>query len=179
MTPGKPLYGLLAEFVDDHEVIEAARRARAAGYRRIDAFTPFPIEELEDALALPPTRLPWLVLTGGVVGGLAGYGLQYWVSVINYPLNIGGRPLHSWPAFIPVTFETTILGAALAAVLGMLALNGLPMPYHPLFNAPQFGLASRDRFFLCIEASDPQFDLERTRQFLADLRPREVIEVES
>lgn len=179
MKPGKPLYGLLAEFVDTDELIEAARQARAAGYRRIDAFTPFPVEELDDALALPPTRLPWLVLTGGVLGGLAGYGLQYWVSVINYPLNVGGRPLHSWPAFIPVTFETTILGAALAAVLGMLALNGLPMPYHPLFNAPQFGLASRDRFFLCIEASDPQFELENTRRFLVDLRPREVIEVES
>jgi hypothetical protein len=179
MRPGKTLYGLLAEFVDAHEVIEAARRARAAGYRRIDAFTPFPVEELEEALELPPTRLPWLVLAGGIVGGLAGYGLQYWVSVIEYPLNIGGRPLHSWPAFIPVTFETTILGAALTAELGMLALNGLPMPYHPLFNAPQFGLASRDRFFLCIEASDPQFELDKTRQFLADLHPREVIEVEN
>ena len=99
MSAGKPLYGLLAEFIDAHEVIEAARQARAAGYQRIDAFSPFPVEELEDALALPPTRLPWLVLTGGVLGGLAGYALQYWVSVINYPLNIGGRPLHSWPAF--------------------------------------------------------------------------------
>jgi hypothetical protein len=176
---GQPLYGLLAEFVDSHALIEATRHARTAGYRRIDAFSPFPVEALEEALALPPSRLPWLVMLGGVVGGLSGYALQYWVSVIEYPLNIGGRPLHSWPAFIPVTFETTILGAALTAVLGMLALNGLPMPYHPLFNAPQFGLASRDRFFLCIEASDPQFDLEQTRQFLSELHPREVIEVES
>jgi hypothetical protein len=173
-TPKSHLYGLMAEFEDPNALVAAAQHARLEGYRRMDAYSPFPIEELHEALGLPPTRLPLIVLIGGLVGAIAGYGLQYWVSVIENPLNIGGKPLHSWPAFIPITFETTILLAALSAVLGMLALNGLPMPYHPVFNVARFALASRNRFFLCIEARDAQFDLEATRNFLQTLNPREV-----
>ena len=175
---GRPkIYGLMAEFEHSHGLVEAARRAHHEGYRRMDAYSPVPIEELHDALHMHDNRLPKLVLTGGVLGGLGGYGLQYWVSTIAYPLNVGGRPQHSWPAFIPVTFELTILAAALTAVLGMLALNGLPQPFHPVFNVPRFALASRNRFFLCIEARDPKFDLHATRAFLEELNPREVTTV--
>jgi hypothetical protein len=145
----------------------------------MDAYTPYPIEELNEAIGLRHTRLPLIVLAGGIIGGLAGYLLQYWSSVIEYPLNVGGRPLHSWPAFIVPTFEMTILGAALAAVFGMLALNGLPRPHHPIFNAPRFEMASRDRFFLCIEAEDPKFDLKKTESFLQSLGAREVSDVEN
>ncbi len=173
-SPKSHLYGLMAEFEDPNALVSAVQQARAEGYRRMDAYSPFPIEELHDALGLPPTRLPLIVLIGGLVGAIAGYSLQYWVSVFENPLNVGGKPLHSWPAFIPITFETTILVAALSAVLGMLALNGLPMPYHPVFNVSRFALASRNRFFLCIEARDPRFDLEATRHFLQTLNPREV-----
>lgn len=173
-----PIYGLMAEFHDVEDLIAAARRSREAGYRRIEAYTPYPIEEVAAATGHHHTRLPLIVLIGGIVGALAGYGLQYWVSVIDYPLNIGGRPLHSWPAFIVPTFEMTILFAALSAVFGMFFLNGLPQPYHPVFNVPRFALASRDRYFLVIEASDPLFDREGTRRFLADLNPTEVNEVE-
>jgi hypothetical protein len=168
------LWGLMAEFEDPNALVSAVQQARLEGYRRMDAYSPFPIEELHEALGLPPTRLPLIVLVGGLVGAIAGYALQYWVSVIENPVNVGGKPLHSWPAFIPITFETTILVAALSAVLGMLALNGLPMPYHPVFNVSRFALASRNRFFLCIEARDPRFDLETTRHFLQGLNPREV-----
>jgi hypothetical protein len=168
------VHGLMAEFEDPNALVAAAHRARLEGYCRMDAYSPFPIEELHEALGLPPTRLPLIVLIGGLVGAVAGYSLQYWVSVVENPLNIGGKPLHSWPAFIPITFETTILVAALSAVLGMLALNGLPMPYHPVFNVSRFALASRNRFFLCIEARDAKFDLETTRNFLQTLNPREV-----
>jgi len=168
------IYGLMAEFDDPTSLVTATARAYGAGYRRMDAYSPFPIEELHHALGAHHTRLPLIVLIGGLCGFIGGYGLQYWSSVIAYPLNIGGKPLHSWPAFIPVTFETTILVAALSAVLGMLALNGLPQPYHPVFNVPRFALASRNRFFLCIEAADPKFDLEGTREFLTTLGPREV-----
>ena len=177
-TPGSlpGLYGLLAEFDNPDDLLRAADAAYAAGYRRMDAYTPFPVEGLSEAIGFHHTRLPWIVLAGGIIGGLSGYFLQYYTSVIDYPLNIGGRPLHSWPAFIPVTFETTILGAALSAVLGMLALNGLPMPYHPVFHVPQFELASRNRFFLCIEARDPKFDLDQTRAFLETLGCRGIAE---
>src|SRR5713101_28515 len=171
------LHGLMAEFDDPNSLVSAARRARHEGYRRMDAYSPFPIEELHEALGAPPSRLPLIVLIGGLFGCIAGYLLQYWVSVIAYPLNVGGKPFHSWPAFIPVTFECTILAAALAAVLGMLALNGLPQPYHPVFNVSRFALASRNRFFLCIEAVDPKFDLEGTKTFLDSLHPREVTAV--
>ena len=173
-----PIYGLLAEFESATDLVIAVKRARAEGYRLMDAYTPFPIEEVAEALHIHDRRLPLLVLIGGLMGGLAGYGIAYWTSVIDYPLNVGGRPLHSWPAFIPVTFETTVLAAAFTAVLGMLALNGLPMPYHPVFNVPQFALASRDRFFLCVEATDPQFDRAGTRRFLERLDALSVAEVE-
>jgi hypothetical protein len=178
-TPRSTIYGVIAEFDTPTAVVAAARRAYEEGYRRMDAFTPFPIEELTEAIGFRHTKLPLLVLIGGIVGALTGYGLQYWASVIYYPLNVGGRPLHSWPSFIPVTFEMTILVAALTAVLGMLALNGLPEPYHPVFNTPGFDLASRNHFFLVIEARDPRFDLEKTRAFLSSLDPQEVTDVEN
>ena len=173
------LYGLMAEFEDPDALVAASRRAHHEGYRKLDAYTPFPIEELHEALDIHHTKVPLMVLVGGITGGLTGYGLQYWVSAIAYPLNIGGRPLHSWPSFIPVTFEMTVLFAAITAVFGMLALNKLPMPYHPVFNAPRFALATRDRFFLCIEARDPKFDLDATRRFLESFGPREVTDVEA
>ena len=168
------VYGLMAEFDDPNALVAAAHLARLEGYRRMDAYSPFPIEELHEALALPHTRLPLIVLIGGLIGCVGGYALQYWAAAVAYPLNVGGKPLHSWPAFIPITFECTILVAAVSAVLGMLALNGLPMPYHPVFNVPRFALASRNRFFLCIESRDPKFDLDHTRYFLESLNPREV-----
>jgi hypothetical protein len=168
------IYGLMAEFEDPTHLVAAAHRAYREGYRRMDAYSPLPIEELHEAIGFHDTRLPLIVLIGGVVGCIGGYLLQWWASAVAYPLNVGGRPLHSWPAFIPVTFECTILGAALSAVFGMLALNGLPQPYHPVFNVPRFALASRNRFFLCIEARDVKFDLVQTRTFLETLGPREV-----
>ncbi|MGH9669511.1 MAG: DUF3341 domain-containing protein [Terriglobales bacterium] len=172
-----PIHGLMAQFDSPTDLVLAARRAHAEGYRRMDAYTPFPIEELSEAIGFHHTRLPLVVLIGGILGCLGGYGLQYWVSVIEYPLNVGGRPYHSWPSFIPVTFETTVLLAALSAVLGMLALNGLPMPYHPVFNVKSFALASKDKFFLCIEAEDPKYDRAATQKFLESLKPREIAEV--
>jgi hypothetical protein len=171
------LYGLLAEFDDPTALVSAARRTHDAGYRRVEAYTPFPVEELTEALHLRPTRLPWVVLIGGLVGCVGAYFMQDYASAVDYPINIGGRPLHSWPAFVPITFELTVLVAALAAVLGMLALNRLPMPHHPLFHVPEFARATRDRFFLCIEATDPRFDETATRQFLVGLQARNVWDV--
>ncbi len=178
MSRRTPLHGLMVEFREPGELVAAAKRCHAAGFRKMDAYTPFPIEELAEALGFHTRgRLPKLVLLGGVLGAVGGFLLQYWTSAVDYPLNIGGRPLNSWPAFIPITFETTILGAALTAVFGMLALNGLPMPYHPVFNVPEFALASRDRFFLCIEARDPLFKFIETRRFLEGLSPSKIYEV--
>jgi hypothetical protein len=172
------LYGVMAEFAEPKAAIAAARKAYTEGYRRMNAYSPYPVEELSEAIGFHRNALPLIVLIGGMVGGLAGYALQYWTSVIDYPINIGGRPLHSWPAFIPITFECTVLGAAFSAVLGMLALNKLPQPYHPVFNNPRFELASRTHFFLCIESNDPKFDPLATRKFLESLEPSEVTDVE-
>lgn len=166
-----PVYGLLAEFETPTQLVEATRRAYAEGYRKMDAYSPFPIEEAADALGFHKTRVPLVVLVGGIMGGAAGYLLQWWIHTISYPINVAGRPLHSWPSFIIVTFEMTVLFAGLAALFGMLALNGLPMPYHPLFSLPRFAMATRDRFFLCIESSDPKFDREGTRAFMESLNP--------
>lgn len=173
----RPLYGLMAEFENPEEVVAAARRAYAEGYRKMDAYSPFPIEELSEAIGCHHSVLPWIVLAGGVAGALTGFFLQYFVAAVVYPLNIGGRPPNSWPAFIPVTFELTVLFAAISAVVGMLVLNGLPKPYHPVFNVPGFERASRNRFFLCIESEDPKFNLTLTREFLTSLNPVEVSDV--
>jgi hypothetical protein len=178
-TPELPpaLHGLMAEFDNPTALVHAAEQARLAGYRRMDAYSPIPIEELNEALGLNRTRLPKLVFIGGLLGGLGGYSLEYWSQAIAYPMNIGGRPFHSWPHFIPVTFETTVLGAALTCFIGMWALNKLPQPYHPVFNVPEFARASLDRFFLCIESTDPKFDRQETERFLASLHPVGVSEV--
>lgn len=172
-TPG--LYGLMAEFDSAQALLDAAERTRKAGYHHTDAYSPMPIHGLAEALGFHDRRLSPMVLAGGITGALAGYGLQYWTQVIDFPMNIGGRPYHSWVSFIPPTFETTILFAAFTAGLGMLALNGLPRPYHPVFNARRFNLATQDKFFLAIEAADPQFDPDGTRAFLQSLDPREVV----
>ena len=176
-APRQPLFGLMAEFVGPRRLIKAIEAAREAGYTEMDAYTPYPIHEVWEALGHHKSKLPAIVLGGGILGAIAGFGLQYWTSVIAYPLNIGGRPLNSWPAFIPVTFEMTILVATFATVLGMFALNGLPRPYHPVFNVERFALASRDRYFLCIGAMDPVFEREKTGEFLEAQEPSEVFEV--
>jgi hypothetical protein len=168
----------MAEFKTPDEVVEAAKRVHDAGYTKVDAYSPYPIEELGEALDLHKSHLPKIVLVGGILGFLAGWGLEYWAAVIEYPMNIGGRPFYSWPAFIVPAYETTILFAAMGAVFGMLALNGLPQPYHPVFNVPGFALASRDKFFICIESRDPKFDPARTKAFLASLGAMDVTEVE-
>jgi len=172
-----PIYGVMAEFDNPTALVNAAREARARGYRKLDAYSPFPIEELAEALHLPKSKLPLIVLIGGILGGLTGYLMQYYVTVVYFPINVAGRPLHSWPMYIVITFELTILFAAISAVLGLLALCGLPMPYHPAFNVPRFAHASRNRFFLCIEATDPLFELRATEEFLESLEAREVCEV--
>lgn len=173
-----PLYGLMAEFERPGDLVAAATRARGEGYLRMDAYSPFPIHEMTAALGMRRTKLPTVVFVGGLVGFGTALLMQWFASAIHYPVNVGGRPLASWPMFIPITFELTILFAAFAAVFGMLGMNGLPMPYHPVFNAPRFALASRDRFFLCIESRDALFDRVKTRAFLAGLGAADVVEVE-
>jgi hypothetical protein len=175
--PTPTMHGLLAEFTTPAALVHAAERARLEGYRHTDTYSPFPIEELSEALGLRRSKVPLITLIGGVVGGIAGYSLEYWSLAVAYPMNIGGRPYHSWPHFIPVTFETTVLGAALACFIGMWALNRLPQPYHPVFNAPAFDRASRDRFFLYVEATDPKFERYATTKFLEGLHPVGVTEV--
>jgi len=173
-----PYYGLMAEFASAEALLGAAHRVREAGYTKTDAYSPFPIHGLAEALGFRDRRISKFVLAGGITGALTGYGLEYWTSVVAYPLNIGGRPYHSWVSFIPPAFETTILFAAFTAGITMMALNGLPQPYHPVFNAPRFSLASQEGFFLSIEAADPKFDEQAARRLLSGLGAREVVQLE-
>lgn len=171
------IHGVMGEFESPEQILAAAKAAREAGYKHIEAYTPFPVEGLSEAIGIRWTAVPLITLIGGLGGGLTGFGLQYWVAAITYPMNIAGRPLNSWPAFIPVTFELTVLGASIFAVVGMLALNRLPQPYHPVFNVERFARASTDRFFLCIEARDSQFNLADSARFLQGLNAQHVTEV--
>jgi hypothetical protein len=164
-----PIHGLMAEFATPEDILRAVRRTALAGYKHVDAYTPFPVEGLPEELSLPRTRVPFVVLAGGLVGAGCGIFMQYWANSINYKVNIGGRPYNSWPVFIPIMFELMVLIASLSAIFGMFFLNGLPEPYHPVFNVPHFDRATQDRFFLCIEATDPRFDMQRTREFLESL----------
>jgi hypothetical protein len=168
------VYGLMAEFDKPEDVVAATRDAYAQGYRYMEAYTPFPVEGLAESLGFERNGIALVVLIGGIIGGLGGFFLQWFSAVVHYPLEIGGRPFNSWPMFIPITFEMTILVAALSAVLGMLGLNGLPRPHHPVFNVPGFALASRNRFFLCLQARDPLFDVEASRRFLEQRAPRTI-----
>src|SRR5881394_2153307 len=170
------IFGIAAEFETHEQLVRAARNAYAHGFRKMDGYAPFPVDGLAEALG-KKNRLPLFVLCGGVVGGLGGYFMEWFANVVSYPINIGGRPLHSWPAFIPITFELTVLCAGLTAFFGSLATCGLPKPYHPMFNLPEFERASQDRFFLCIQADDPIFDATKTREFLQRLNPLNVAEV--
>ena len=172
-----PIYGLLAEFDSATDLVAATRAAYRAGYRKMDAYSPFPIEEASEAVGFHKSRVPLIVLLGGILGGSSGYALQYWINCISYPLNIGGKPYQSWPAFIVPTFELTILFAGLCGVFGMFALNGLPMPHHPLFNSDRFAMVTRDKFFLCVEAADPHFDMDGTWRFMESLQPASISEV--
>ncbi len=174
-----PIYGMIAEFDSATNLVAAAHRTHEAGYTKIDAYSPFPVEGLAEAIGFHRNEVPLVVLIGGLLGGLSAYAMQYWISAVSYPINVGGKPYHSWPAFIVVTFETTILFAGIFAVLGMLALNGLPMPYHPVFNVPRFAFATKDRFFLIVFSSDPKYDPTETRRFLESLGPKSISEVPS
>lgn len=171
------IYGLLAEFADEESLLAATTRVRSLGFRHVEAYSPYPIHGMAEVLGIRGVRLPRIVLGGGIVGLLLALGLQWYSSVIDYPLNVGGRPYASWPSFMPIAFELTILIAGISAVLGMFALNGLPQPYHPLFNVPEFAKASRAGFFLCIEARDPKFDLEEVRSLMVELGAQGVFEV--
>ena len=178
MKPRTPIFGVMAEFETADQILDATRRAHQAGYRRMDAYTPYPVEGLATELDLPRTRVPFVVLIAGLVGAAAGFFMQWWSMAVDYPFNVGGRPLNSWPVFIPITFEVMVLVASFAALLGMLFLNGLPKLYRPVFNVPSFDRATQDRFFLCIEATDPRFRRDGTRRFLETLTPRQVSEVD-
>ncbi len=171
-------YAMVAEFLEAHELVSAAEAAKNAGYKRMDAYSPFPIHGLSDAIGFQDKKIPWIVFAGGVIGALTGYSLQYYVAVFDNSFNVGGKPLNSLPAFIPITFECTVLFAAFGAFFGMLALNGLPKPYHSIFNAPGFDRASHDRFFLAIEATDEKYDADSVKTFLEGLKPVSVNEVE-
>lgn len=171
------VYGLMAEFTTPEQLLKAGRDARGAGYRRMDAYTPMPIEGLADAIGFRSKAVSYWVFAGGLAGACGGFGLMWWISVIAFPHLVAGRPLNSWPAYIPITFESMVLISCFTALISMLILNGMPHPYHPVFNVPEFVRASRDRFFLCIEATDPQFDLTVTRRYLEDLHPEGVYEV--
>ncbi len=173
----QPLYGLMAEFSSPDQLLEATRRTMQAGYTRVEAYSPLPVEGLAEALRFH-TKLPLIVLIAGAIGGLTGFFMQYWMMAVDEPLNIGGRPLNSWPAWIPVTFELTVLFAGITAVVAMIVLNRLPQPYHPVFNVPRFNLATDDRFFLTIEADDPKFDPEKVKDFMNELGAAGVYEVE-
>ena len=179
MAKRDPIYGLMAEFDSAQALVDAAKKTHEAGYKKIDAYSPFPIEGLAEEIGMHFDEIPLTVLIGGIIGGCTGYLMQYWMSAVDYPLNIGGKPPHSWPAFIVITFEMTILFAGISAVLGMLAFNGLPMPYHPVFNVPRFALASKDRFFLIVFSSDKKYNAAETRRFLESLDPRSISEVPS
>lgn len=174
----KNLYGIMAEFDTPTQVVDAARKVREAGYTKTDAFSPFPIHEMDEALGIRRSILPYLVFAGGVAGLLLGIGLQVFVHYIDYPLNVGGRPHISIPSFVPVSYELTILAAGVTAVFGMLFLNGLPRPYHPVFNVPRFALATREKFFLVIETADPKFEYADTKSFMESLNPQEVFDVD-
>ena len=174
-----PIYGMMAEFDSAQDLVAAARKTHEAGYRKLDAYSPFPVEELAEAIGFHKNRVPLVTLIGALIGGIGGYLMQYWIAVISYPINVGGRPPHSWPAFIVVTFEMTILFGGISAVFGMLALNGLPMPYHPVFNVPRFAMATKDRFFLIIFSTDPKYQAGEVRKFLEGFKPRSISEVPS
>lgn len=179
MTSENRIFGLMAGFDNHERLLEATKEAYKQGYRRMDAYTPFPVEGLPEALGSTGTSVALIVLLCGIIGGLSGYFMEWYAMVVSYPINIGGRPFNSWPAYVPITFELTVLAGAFGALIGMLALNRLPRPHHPVFNTREFERATTDRFFLCIEATDPKFDLTATRQFLEGLEPESLKEVEA
>jgi hypothetical protein len=177
IDPSAGLYGLMAEFETADQLVAATRRAKEAGYDRMDGYSPYPVGEVADALGFPRSEIGAIMFIGGLCGATLGFLMQYYLNGIDYPLNVGGKPFYSWPMFVPITWEMLVLSAAMTGLFGLLALCGLPQPYHPVFNVPQFARASRDRFFLLIEAVDPQFDLNRTREFLTGLNPLSIAEV--